>query len=148
MAKKGTVGLGAFVCVFSRDFNKILLLKRKENDRKTQDAFWGNVGGMIEFGKTSRQAAVREAKEEAGLKIDPADLVFIRVIESPHFLPHVHAVHFVYATTINEKAKIKLNAESEEYGWFDLARMPKRMLDRNEDVLAWRDLAKKKSGAD
>jgi hypothetical protein len=38
MEKPTRFGLGVFVCIFNRDFSKILLLKRNEEKRKTWDA--------------------------------------------------------------------------------------------------------------
>ena len=43
---------------------------------------WSIPGGVLEVGETVREAAVREALEETGLTVEPADLlgVFDRVI--------------------------------------------------------------------
>lgn len=83
-------GLGVFICVFNRDFSKILLLKRNEEKRKKWGADWGNIGGKIELGETSLKACLREVKEEAGLDLDSQFLKLLFVKESPDFLEEIH----------------------------------------------------------
>ena len=137
------VGLGVFVCIFNRDFSKIMLLKRNKEKREQWDLDWGNVGGRMEFRETSEDACLRETKEEIGLDLDKSKLKLIYVKETPNFLKNVHAVHFIYAITIDESAPIHLNSESEEYKWFDLKNLPDRMLDKKEEMNKLILLAKK-----
>ena len=138
MSGKNIVGLGVFVCIFNKDFSKIMLIRRNAEKRKRWGADWSNVGGKIEFGEESKQACIREVKEETRLKINHRNLTLIDVKETPHFLPHVHAIHFVYATTINEGSKIILNSESDGYGWFSIKKLPDKLLDSKKDILNWR----------
>jgi len=142
--------LGVFTCVFNKDYTKILLLLRNSDKRKFWDVDWGNVGGHIEFGETSIQAATREIMEEIGVKVDPSELRLINVKETPNFLPHIHAVHFVYALCIDESTKIVLNAtaptkESDKYEWFRIEDLPDRTFDPKDDIIKWRDLARQGS---
>jgi len=120
-------GFGTFVCVFNRDFSKILLLKRKRKEKE-----WGNVGGIIEIGEKVADACIREAIEETGISLNPEKLKLIDIKETPHFSDSIHAIHFVYATTIEEYEEIKISEESEEFGWFDLNNLPEKMLDSKE----------------
>ena len=46
-------GLGVFCMIFNKDFSKILLVKRNEEKRKKYGADWGNIGGRIEFDKST-----------------------------------------------------------------------------------------------
>ena len=145
--KMDRFGLGVFVCFFNKDYTKIMLLYRNAEKRAKWGADWGNVGGVVEFGETSVQGAIREIYEEVGLNLQPTELKLISVKETLDFMPHLQAVHFVYSTVINEGTKITLNAhcaklESESYQWFDMNNLPERMLDAKNEVLKWRDLAK------
>jgi ADP-ribose pyrophosphatase YjhB (NUDIX family) len=138
-------GLGVFVCVFNKDFSKILLLKRNEEKRKRWEADWGNVGGKLEFGETSEEACLREAREEISLELDKKNIQQVKIIETPNSVLYgdCHTVHIVYATPIPENTKIKINPESEGYEWFSLDNLPEKMLDKKEDILDIADKSKK-----
>ena len=57
-------GLGVIVCIFNRDFSKMLLLKRNKEKRKLNKADWGNAGGRVELGERLVNACVRETKKK------------------------------------------------------------------------------------
>ena len=140
-------GLGVFTCVFNTDYSKILLLFRNSEKRKRWGADWGNVGGVVEFGETTLQACIREIMEEIGVKMNKSNLKLIYVKETLKFMPHLQAVHFVYAASIDENTKILLNAksstvESERYEWFSVSNLPKKMFDSEDEIVMWRNLAK------
>ena len=144
MKEKNRVGLGVFVCVFNKDLSKIMLIRRNTEKRKKWKADWGNVGGRIEFGETSVDACIREVREETGLKLKRSNLTLIHIKETPYLLPYLHAVHFVYVTSINENSKIVLNAESESYKWFKIGALPQKTLDKKKDIITWWKEAKQK----
>ncbi len=142
MEENDRFGLGVFVCFFNKDYSKTLLLFRNAEKRARWGADWGNVGGVVELGETTVQAAIREVIEEIGINLKPSDLSLIYIKETLNFIPHIQAVHFVYTTTMDESRKIKLNSESDRYEWFEVSNLPERMLDSKKDMLMWRDLAK------
>jgi ADP-ribose pyrophosphatase YjhB (NUDIX family) len=51
--------------------NKILLGKRADN------GLWDTFGGLVEVGETLAEAAMREAKEEAGIDVKPIKLMAV-----------------------------------------------------------------------
>lgn len=55
--------VGAAVSIVVNEKNEILLVKRCDCGK------WGIPGGLMEYGETLEQTAVREAKEETGLDI-------------------------------------------------------------------------------
>jgi mutator protein MutT len=69
------VGVGAVIV----EAGRVLLVKRGHPPLAGE---WSIPGGVLEVGETVREAAVREALEETGLTVEPADLlgVFDRVI--------------------------------------------------------------------
>jgi 8-oxo-dGTP pyrophosphatase MutT (NUDIX family) len=143
MEQEKRFGLGVVVCVFNRDFSKILLLKRNEEKRKKFGADWGNIGGRIEFGELSIQAGVREASEETGLKLNPEDLMLIEVKERPNHYANVHGVQFIYFIALDENQQININHESDEYKWFDINKLPDKMIDSKEEIIKFKNMAKK-----
>lgn len=138
-------GLGVFVCIFNRDFSKILLLKRNKEKRDLNKASWGNIGGRVEWGEKLVQACIREAKEEIGINLDSNQikLLDIKEITENPIAPSVHFLQFLYATHLDEYEKITLDDESEEYQWFEVVNLPDKTLDSKEYLLKLNARAKK-----
>jgi ADP-ribose pyrophosphatase YjhB (NUDIX family) len=132
-------GLGVIIHIFNRDFSKIFLLKRNKEKRKRNKADWGNVGGRVEFGEKLIDACLREAKEEIGVDLNPNKLKLVEIKETPFLTDVFHAIHFVYVTNLDENEKICLNFncdnESDDCKWFDLKKLPQKMLDKEEDII-------------
>ena len=63
--------------VLQRD-NEVLLMKRKNTGFK--DGMYSLVAGHVDEGENYKQAMVREAKEEAGIKIDKKELETLTVM--------------------------------------------------------------------
>jgi 8-oxo-dGTP diphosphatase len=68
---------GAVHILFYRN-NEVLLLKRKNTGY--EDGKWSVVAGRMDGEEEVITAAIREAKEEAGVDIDPSDLQVVGVI--------------------------------------------------------------------
>lgn len=62
--------------VLRRD-DKIALVLRKNTGY--MDGCWGLPAGKVEWGEDYIHAAIREAREEAGVKIKPKDLFFVHL---------------------------------------------------------------------
>ncbi|XOF32321.1 MAG: NUDIX hydrolase [Candidatus Electrothrix sp. YB6] len=69
MSLEKQIRLGSAVLII--DDNRILLGKR---NKEPEFGKWVLPGGKIEFGETHEQAAIREAKEELGVDIEPQGL--------------------------------------------------------------------------
>jgi len=69
------VGVGAIIIEESR----VLLVKRAHPPLQ---AAWSIPGGVLEVGELVREAAIREAREETGLTVEPGELlgVYDRVV--------------------------------------------------------------------
>ena len=72
------VGVGAIIIENSR----VVLVKRAHPPLQAQ---WSIPGGVLEVGELVRDAAVREAREETGLTVEPGQLlgVYDRVLRDP-----------------------------------------------------------------
>jgi 8-oxo-dGTP diphosphatase len=69
------VGVGAIII----EDGRVLLVKRGHPPLAAE---WSIPGGVLEVGETLREAAIREAREETCLTVEPADLlgVYDRVL--------------------------------------------------------------------
>jgi 8-oxo-dGTP diphosphatase len=106
--------VGAGTVIHRKD--KVLLVKRRFAPHQGK---WAIPGGLVELRETAEQAAVREALEETGLKVRIEGLIDvasdISLDKGPN--PEYHYVLVDYAAR-PLTGRVKLNAESSEFGWF------------------------------
>jgi 8-oxo-dGTP diphosphatase len=101
-----------FVCVdgvYIKD-RKILLLKRGTEPFK---GYWHLVGGHVEENESLKKALIREFKEETNLDIEVGKIVDGQIEKTSDRTKIVVAFEVTSA-----RGEIRLNSESEEYGWF------------------------------
>lgn len=65
-----------------QDGDKILLFRRNDGFFNHNGGYWVISAGHIEADETARAAAIREAKEELDIDIDPNDIEFAHVISN------------------------------------------------------------------
>lgn len=118
------VGVGVGVMVRNQK-GEFLLGLRTENSRN-EPGKWTFPGGGIEFGERLFDCAVREAKEEAGLDVEPVRLV--KVID--HIIPNEnqHWVNpIVEAKILSGEPKLMEPHKISEWKWFSLENMPENI---------------------
>ena len=81
------VGIGAVII----EEDRVLLVKRARPPLQDR---WSIPGGVLEVGELIREAAVREAREETGLIVEPGELlgVYDRVLRDPEQRVQYHYV--------------------------------------------------------
>jgi 8-oxo-dGTP diphosphatase len=81
------VGVGAIII----EDGRVLLVKRLHPPLQAE---WSIPGGVLEVGELIREAAVREAREETGLTVEPGELlsVYDRVLRNPEKRVQYHYV--------------------------------------------------------
>jgi 8-oxo-dGTP diphosphatase len=81
------VGVGAIIIKGDR----VLLVKRAHPPLQAE---WSIPGGVLEVGELVRQAAIREAREETGLSVEPMELlgVYDRILRNPEKRVQYHYV--------------------------------------------------------
>ena len=100
----------ATIAILFNEENKLLLLKRSEDDNWMANKF-ALVGGGIEENEIPEEAIMREIKEETNLSVKKPKLVY-STIEENTFL-------YVYVGKVKNSDKIKLNDEHTGYVWVD-----------------------------
>lgn len=112
------VGVGAIII----EDDRVLLVKRGHPPIQGQ---WSIPGGVLEVGEMVREAAVREAREETGLTVEPGELlgVFDRIL---HDAEKRVQYHYVLIDFLCKRIAGELHAASdaEEVRWFRRDELP------------------------
>jgi 8-oxo-dGTP pyrophosphatase MutT (NUDIX family) len=74
------------------DDGRLLVIKRADDGR------WCLPGGKLDVGESPEEAAVREAREETGVRVAVEELVDTYAVEPPSSSPH-HTVVLLYRCT-------------------------------------------------
>jgi len=106
------VGVGAIIV----EKNRVVLVKRGHPPLAGE---WSIPGGVLEVGETLREAAVREALEETGLTVEPADLlgVYDRILRDAdeRTLYHYVLIDFLCRRVSGE---LQASGDADEARWF------------------------------
>jgi 8-oxo-dGTP pyrophosphatase MutT (NUDIX family) len=145
MKKPTRFGMAVHSFIFNKDFSKILLVERNKEKRERGGFSWGIVGGGMKLGEYSIEGAIREINEEIGVKFNKPDLKLLFVKELPYYKNVVHSVLFVYGAILDEKTKITLNEESDDYKWFGINNLPENRV-VEDDIISISKIAKEKFG--
>jgi len=106
------VGAGALV----HRQGRLLLVKR---NREPAKGTWSFPGGAVELGETTLEAAVREVKEETGLDIEVESLFdVVTYLPGDRVTKSKNQVIVVDYLAKPKKGRVRLNAESSDFGWF------------------------------
>lgn len=95
---------------------EFLLLKRAE--REIYPGLWQMVTGTVEAGETAYEAALREIKEETGLKpgriwvVPNVNTFYSHEMDTITLLP-------VFAAKVNDKESVKLSEEHTQSLWYN-----------------------------
>jgi 8-oxo-dGTP diphosphatase len=112
------IGVGATII----EDGRVLLVKRAHPPIEGQ---WSIPGGALEIGELVREAAVREAREETGLIVEPGELlgVFDRVLRNPEQRVQYHYVliDFLCRRTGGELCAA---SDAAEVRWFAREELP------------------------
>jgi len=110
----------------------VLLLRRFNTG--WQDGSYSLVSGHIEGDETVRTAMIREAKEEAGITIQPDDLQFAHVMHRK--ASDREYIDFFFAATKWEGEPQNMEpAKCDHLEWFPLGKLPDNILPNVKQVI-------------
>ncbi|TJY42451.1 NUDIX domain-containing protein [Cohnella pontilimi] len=116
---------GAVYLLFYKD-NEVLLLKRQNTG--FEDGKWSVVAGRMDGREEVKLAAIREAKEEAGVDIDPNDLSVVGVTHRKT----IDSEWIDFYLTVHKWSGSITNVEPhkcEELRWFKTKELPDNMIE-------------------
>jgi len=124
------VGVGAIIIEDSR----VLLVKRAHPPIQGQ---WSIPGGVLEVGELLREAAIREAREETGLIVEPGELlgVYDRILRNAE---QRLQYHYVLIDFLCRRLGGELMAASDaaEARWFTREELPSlKLAEDTQDVI-------------
>jgi 8-oxo-dGTP diphosphatase len=129
------VGVGAIIIDGARTSEaRILLVKRAHPPLQAQ---WSIPGGVLEVGELVREAAIREAREETGLIVEPGELlgVYDRILRNPERRVQYHYVLIDFLCRVTG-GKLHAASDAEEVRWFTRKELPAlNLAEDTQDVI-------------
>jgi ADP-ribose pyrophosphatase YjhB (NUDIX family) len=121
------VGVGAIII----EDDRVVLVKRANPPLQGE---WSIVGGVLEVGEMLRDAAMREAREETGLLVEPSILlgVYDRVLRDPdgRTLYHYVLIDFLCRRLSGEA---RAGGDAAEVRWFEESEIGRLNLAQDTD---------------
>jgi len=129
---------GAVYLMLLKD-DKILLLRRYQTS--WQDGNYSLVSGHIDGNESFSAAMIREAKEEAGVDIDPADLRFAVGVHRLDDIDGAEYIDMFFAAEKWDGEPINMEPEKcDELAWYPLDELPENVIPGVKAALeAYRD---------
>jgi 8-oxo-dGTP diphosphatase len=112
------VGVGAIIIEDSR----VVLVRRAHPPLKAE---WSIPGGVLEVGELVRDAAIREAREETGLTVEPGELlgVYDRVLRDADGRVQYHYVLIDFLCR-RVAGDLRAASDAAEVRWFAQGELP------------------------
>jgi len=120
----------AVFTILQREDGKICLLKR--DNTGWRDCWWCLPAGHGEKGESFLRGAIREAKEEVGVDIQPEDMKFVHINEAPSEDDNGATERASFYFLCKKWEGEVVNAEphkSSEIGWFDVSALPEKTIE-------------------
>jgi 8-oxo-dGTP pyrophosphatase MutT (NUDIX family) len=128
MATKQRFKLIPAVYLILRRDNEVLLLRRANTGY--QDGKYGTIAGHLEGDELATVAVAREAKEEAGITIDPTKLTFVHLLHGLSRNDPGQERMSLFFETREWQGQIKIMEpeKCDDLSWYSIDNLPKNML--------------------
>ena len=124
------IGVGAIIIEGAR----VVLVKRAHPPIQGQ---WSIPGGVLEVGELVREAAIREAREETGLNVEPGELlgVYDRVLRDAENRVQYHYVLIDFLCR-PVGGELQAGSDAAEVRWFTREELPAlNLAEDTQDVI-------------
>jgi 8-oxo-dGTP diphosphatase len=129
------VGIGAIIVDHDpADNSRVVLVKRAHPPIQGQ---WSIPGGVLEVGELVHEAAVREAREETGLIVEPGELlgVYDRVLRDTEKRVQYHYVLIDFFCRV-VGGELSAGSDAAEVRWFTRDELPAlNLAEDTQDVI-------------
>lgn len=110
---------GAGVLILSASTGRLLLPYRSTKVQEPHT--WGTWGGAIDEGENPARAAMREMREESGVRLNPTMLELLYEFRDGDFR------YTTFLAIVDSEFTPRLDAETESAKWFELDALPARL---------------------
>ena len=111
--------VAAFVVIFDKK-DRVLLSHRRDLD------LWNLPGGQVENGELPTEAAIRETKEETGLKIKIKDLVGV------YGKPGKDEIVFLFRGKV-KGGDLKKSSEADQHKYYKIKKLPENTIPKHKE---------------
>ena len=121
------------IAVFFVNDNKELLLQKRSPNKRFSPNKWGLCAGHVDSGETPDSTALREIKEELGIKLPPGDL---RILEERDVLKLESNSRLtrMYYVIYNKNDFTIQTEELSEVKWFNIDEVIDRIKNNDESI--------------
>ena len=121
------------IAVFFVNDNKELLLQKRSPNKRFSPNKWGLCAGHVDSGETPDSTALREIKEELGIKLSPGDL---RILEERDVLKLESNSRLtrMYYVIYNKNDFTIQTEELSEVKWFNIDEVIDRIKNNDESI--------------
>ena len=121
------------IAVFFVNDNKELLLQKRSPNKRFSPNKWGLCAGHVDSGETPDSTALREIKEELGIKLSPGDLRILEEREVLKLESHSRLTRMYYVIYNGNDFTIQTE-ELSEVKWFNIDELMKKMKNNDETL--------------